>query len=107
MKIAFIGDCKGRVHSNRCEAMSKNTDISFDFFTIKKKNLTKICKKYVSQYIKNGAYLGDALNDSLAIKHSFLGLCMQHGSHVCKTDSDIIIREPYDSGLFAIPTFSL
>jgi len=50
MKIAFIGDCKGRVHSNRCEAMSKNTDISFDFFTIKKKNLTKICKKYDAVY---------------------------------------------------------
>ena len=50
MKIAFIGDCKGRVHFNRYKAMSDHTSLSFDFFTIKKKNLTEICKKYDAVY---------------------------------------------------------
>ncbi len=50
MKIAFIGDCKGRVHYNRYKSMSKCMDIVFNFFTVKSKNLSKKCARYDAVY---------------------------------------------------------
>ena len=50
MKIAFIGDCKGKVHYSRYKAMQQWTSHSFDFFTIKQKNLSKMCASYDAVY---------------------------------------------------------
>ena len=68
MKIAFIGDCQGKVHYNRYKSMSKYiSNIVFDFFTIKNPNLSKKCAKYDKVY-----YASYTMYNRNAVKHPYL-----------------------------------
>ena len=57
---------------------------------------SKTLKSSISKVIQRGVYIGDASNDSLAIRDSYIGICLKHGSDMCKKHADIIILTPYD-----------
>lgn len=51
-------------------------------------------KQKIVKLIPKTLYIGDASNDALALKDSYIGVCLSHGADICKLNSDIIMDEP-------------
>ena len=51
-------------------------------------------KQQIVKLIPKTLYIGDASNDALALKDSYIGVCLSHGADICKLNSDIIMDEP-------------
>jgi len=58
MKIAFIGDQRGKVHFNRYSAFSNHIkEHSFTFFTVEQKDLNRKCRRYDAVYYASASMI--------------------------------------------------
>lgn len=76
-------------------------NIEFLIQILNSKNYNKILyrvpnylKQKIVKLIPKVLYLGDASNDTLAIKDAYIGICLTHGAELCKLNANIIIKEP-------------
>lgn len=57
---------------------------------------SKNVKEHVVTNTNHCLYVGDAKNDELAIKNSYIGVCLSHGAETCRLYADICIKQPLD-----------